>query len=639
MQDPQTQRTRVRWNSPIIKVMAVLLCISCFFVHPVFATETTTTPLDSLRSNLNSLLSVLSRLWIVLATIAGKLMTNSWVFGAPIGRDIYLWKIWNITKNFANFALVGIVLWTVIKGLIGKDGVKPMDIIKKTLIAAVLIQASRFIMGALVDISNVAVTAIAAFPASFIQNNPERENTIAGDVRTKMIGAKVMVDMTAPSNSVQIQNNTQNMTTTTNDQALAAILPDANSISGPLVYLGMSVFRFQEYLVQTTTPADIKWQTINFSLKVVILVFYTVMMALICVANRLRINFLQLFIIIGPFVVLANVFSLSVGGDGDKWMGKWLKMSTFMDMLLKPVVFVAALSMILIFIVSIQNIMTWGNLPALNGVKIDTQSWSSSLAVQWVSTVEVNGNMFSDLGNTSKNAFADIIVFLLAAFLTWELVKISLTSWPDSPIKSVMWKATEGLEKWFLTRPLIWWLSVSAATGAAKGTVRRVEETVRMNAEGTFYKADENYRHKLESLMGMHQSRGSDDYKILNDTARAGGDFFAKAKELWADKSGISFSDSEIKSAFNLRLDKKQKDGPLSKITFGGLHLQGTYDPAKPDDLFNGTTTAAEQNRWIIHNLMWGDLHDNQVNERSSTNPPDFTTLTSNIYYKPELKS
>jgi len=44
-------------------------------------------------------------------------MTNDWVFGAALHMDIYLRKIWNIMKNFANFALIAFLLGTLIKNL------------------------------------------------------------------------------------------------------------------------------------------------------------------------------------------------------------------------------------------------------------------------------------------------------------------------------------------------------------------------------------------------------------------------------------------------------------------------------------------------------------------------------------------
>ena len=73
-------------------------------------------------------------------------MTNDFVYGAFIHMDIYLWKIWNIIKNFANFALIALVIGSIIKNLIGKEAIDVKKIITNTLLAGILIQASWFMM-------------------------------------------------------------------------------------------------------------------------------------------------------------------------------------------------------------------------------------------------------------------------------------------------------------------------------------------------------------------------------------------------------------------------------------------------------------------------------------------------------------
>ena len=45
-----------------------------------------------------------------------------------------------------------------------------MDIIKKTLIAGILIQASWFLMAALVDVSTIATYAVGGLPLSVLKN-------------------------------------------------------------------------------------------------------------------------------------------------------------------------------------------------------------------------------------------------------------------------------------------------------------------------------------------------------------------------------------------------------------------------------------------------------------------------------------
>ena len=171
-------------------------------MHPVFAqTETTNDAFKKIQEGLNTTISLFSRLWVILALLAGKLMTNDFVYGAFLHMDIYLWKIRNIMKNFANFGLAGLVLRSIIKGITGKESIDYKKIITNTLIAGILIQASWFFMGALIDISTIATTAISAFPMSFLQNDVGLKTEI-GDAIKKFRGQKMVIDTKTGKHSI-----------------------------------------------------------------------------------------------------------------------------------------------------------------------------------------------------------------------------------------------------------------------------------------------------------------------------------------------------------------------------------------------------------------------------------------------------
>ena len=193
-------------------------------------------------------------------------MTNDLVYASIIHMDIYLWKIWNIMKNFANFALLGIVLFNIIKNLTGKDKMNIKDIITKTLIAGILIQASRFMVGALVDISTVAVSAVGAFPSTFLNNNVDLQNYIKNQIQTTP--TKYVLDMDG-KNKWTTTNTTPASTENRNE-----ILPTYDSVSGPLLYLGFSVFKFQNYM-NVENSAGAEALTISFSLRLVVILMYT----------------------------------------------------------------------------------------------------------------------------------------------------------------------------------------------------------------------------------------------------------------------------------------------------------------------------------------------------------------------------
>lgn len=52
---------------------------------------------------------------VLLANIAGKLMTNDLVYGEFINLDSILYQLWNISKNFANFGLGFFFLYHIIR--------------------------------------------------------------------------------------------------------------------------------------------------------------------------------------------------------------------------------------------------------------------------------------------------------------------------------------------------------------------------------------------------------------------------------------------------------------------------------------------------------------------------------------------
>ncbi len=100
------------------------------------------------------------------------------VYGGFLALDAPLWKFWNIMKNFANFTLWFMVLFSIIKSIFSweKWTKAPLKIIQNALIAGVLIQASWFLLAAVVDVSTVATYAIWGLPLSVLENNDELGN-------------------------------------------------------------------------------------------------------------------------------------------------------------------------------------------------------------------------------------------------------------------------------------------------------------------------------------------------------------------------------------------------------------------------------------------------------------------------------
>lgn len=138
--------------------------------------------LDKTLQETKALLDITLRIIYIISRplliIAWNAMDNSLVYWSVFHLDAPLRKFWNIMKNFANYALWFVLLYNILKSLFGrkwigsfKDGKSPLWIVKNILIAGILIQASRFLLSAIIDISTIATYAIWWMPLTILKNS------------------------------------------------------------------------------------------------------------------------------------------------------------------------------------------------------------------------------------------------------------------------------------------------------------------------------------------------------------------------------------------------------------------------------------------------------------------------------------
>ncbi len=148
----------------------------------VTETATAQEALDKALQETKSLLDiVLKMIYMIswpLLVIAGSAMDNSLVYWSFFHLDAPLRKFWNIMKNFANYALWFVLLYHILRSLFSwkwvwsfSDKDSPLWIVKKILIAGILIQASRFLLSAVIDISTITTYAIGGMPLTVLKNS------------------------------------------------------------------------------------------------------------------------------------------------------------------------------------------------------------------------------------------------------------------------------------------------------------------------------------------------------------------------------------------------------------------------------------------------------------------------------------
>lgn len=532
-----------------LKIISMIIIFWCLFFAPTFA-ATTDGSLTALKDRLHTAISLCSRWWVILAVLAGKLMTNDFVYGAFMHMDIYLWKIWNIVKNFANFGLIGLVLRSVIKSMTGKEALDVKKVIIRTLAAGVLIQASWFLVGAVIDISTVATSAIGSFSTTFFQENADLQqmiNTSLTEIRNK----RMIITLHEWDTQVETIDNPVTTTSTPTDDR-SNILPSYNSISGPFIFLGMGVFKFQQW-IGTEWITDMPSLTLSFMLRFVVLAMFTFGLLLLFIANIMRVWLLWIFIVGAPLLVLIQVFSLKTDS---KWFGKLFSLSNFLWLVFKPLIFVAWISLMLIVVLSMRNTMqdtaSWEN--NLQGISLSTSENTSTLGIEGITHIEASQqNLFGpDVLATGQNLFSTLIVFLLTTFLIRWFIKLSLTlgGWPlQKPMEAITSRA-EWLAK---TTPIlpsgVSWTGIKAfrdknLTHIAHGLGLENFTTGEfgwVDANGNFQTNSSKFADWMwQKYLWELPARTPADYKRLKNLATAWNitDFFTTSQSLAEQRSG-----------------------------------------------------------------------------------------------------
>ena len=107
-----------------------------------------------------------------LLVVAWKLADNSLVYGEVFGFDAVLWQLWNIMKNLANFALWFLFVYKIFEYLLKwQKSWEMKKLLVSSLIAWVWIQASWFIMAALIDVSTILTYWVWWLPINILKEN------------------------------------------------------------------------------------------------------------------------------------------------------------------------------------------------------------------------------------------------------------------------------------------------------------------------------------------------------------------------------------------------------------------------------------------------------------------------------------
>ncbi len=584
-----------------VKISAFILILSVFFFTQVFAAGTEQERHKKAAELVFSFLELLSRIWVLLAGIAGKLMTNDMVYGSRLHMDQFLWKLRNIFKNFANFSLLGVLLRGIIQ-FMTKKWWSIQKLITQTLIAGVLIQASWFLVAATLDISTVITSAIWAFPSNFINKSSIQENEIYKNLAEKIHNHYIKLNK--PDDNWKSKVTSEIMIWREDEWVdkdfWEKLMPKSDSIAGPLIYIWAATLNTQKALSNNATVNSKSVLTTSV-IQLLMTGLFSITLILLIIVNILRIAILRVFIPLSPlFILLITI------GKGDKIsnMGKsqFLKsfgLKSILHAIFKPALLTAVLSFILILLVSMQSLMnpTQKNIN-INWTSISTVEGSAYMENEWIFSVEINDSFFAETG---KNIFSWLIIYFVCLFMMRYLVKTAAkTGW--WVIESTMDKTTKIVEHMATTTPVFGHYSYWAMQQSGTEILRQFWEKSEINLD---FGRNSQWAGKISNKW-FEEAMAKLTWAIIwsdsdfNSLARSKpNDLFAKTKSMIAnnwlspeirqERENRVFNPLENKNSIKVGGNKrlifiKGKEETFANLTPGSLkdiHIELWWDPKK----------------------------------------------------------
>ena len=452
-----------------IKIWILFIVGLVFFVNQTFAANScdpeSIAGIIYLKNALMRIWDIASWMWILLGNLAGKLMTNTLIYGEFMNFDTFLWKIWQISRTFANYTIWFIFLYHILKYLLipSAKTKSPTGIIKDLLITSVLIQASWFLVMATIDISTISLATISSLPSQVISDSQHLQNEFITEMKKNQIIGNAL-NKKAPKatyinsfsdrfdtlrkvhgwESIDIdQNSLQNISEET---LVDAILPKPDNLAGPLTYMWFTVFKthnfLRDYNIKDANCIEALTKTIiSLILDAWMIILYAFSLAILVIILIVRTLYLWIFIALSPIIILLSTKLLDIG-----------KISSFLDwkkilkLIFQPALFGLWISIMFLFVVVVQGFFHAQNEKVNfdNGsITIKESSQPTEWKTNYSSELSIGENAKFFVTQGAKSLW-DILLWILTLAMMRYFIKLAITSKTgisglDSFTKNISW--------------------------------------------------------------------------------------------------------------------------------------------------------------------------------------------------------
>lgn len=414
---------------------ALLVAISvpalvCFSYIPVYATdssastEDTTDAQNTIIEISNKLSTVASWIRIIPATIAGKLMTNSFVYGTAFHLDTYLFKFWQFVRTFALFALWFFFVWKLLLMMLKPDEAtaKIGELVGKVFLSWILISASRWMIAALVDLSIVFTAAVWAIP-----------DFIYAEKRDEIQTCFPVNDNIVVEGWLQQEPNTL---TEDNTKLISRelISPQADDISWPLMFFWSSVLGFFQLSFAPDAPdaSMISASVVVALVKIVMIVMLILPLVVLMIVNIIRVVVLWLWIVFAPALIILKTFGVDTSNI-TKSKSSLFNPKEIIALIFQPVAVIGMLSIGMILIIEMTLLLkacTANNLTDSTITATPTNEWISTTISDSIDSpvpeISIVASVYG-IGDIIWWITGQLILAFFVLFLYWSLIQVGFS--------------------------------------------------------------------------------------------------------------------------------------------------------------------------------------------------------------------
>ena len=525
--------------------IVVFVCIYVFFPETTFAQSWDSTWAEDLNSMYTTILSFISWAWVIPALLAGKLMSNDWVFGAVFKFDTVLWQLHVVVRTFVNFLVWFWFLKLIASALISSDIKWLAQDILRLIFAAILIQASWFIIAALVDLWTVTTAAIWSLPRIVFEETRKDNGTI---IRVP--------DVVVKDGWVDVKSQDYTVGGMTNFD-IETILPNADSISWPLLFLWVWLLNLPGATIIPDTSAELSQKVTTSLIKLIVIWMYVLPIFILWIVCVVRLFRLRIWIVMSPLIMFEWAMTM--------WGWKWVLWKELSDktlhsspwdvlwLIFMPTVVVACLSVWVIVATTMMFVI---------GNRWDyADAWNSNLwtilpgdgKIDWkAATSEVDWSLFKNVWYRSAGIMGELILTIFTiAMLRW-LVKVWFSV--SSVISGISDKLFSFAGKMISSTPIIplgdyGSTSIASLTSGQWWAMNNIARFAGLD-QGKWQQNDRDRSDQVLKDLGLRDE--NENYDIALDTSRS-----IVGKMRW---SSLWTIDGLWRAVWELASDQKIKD-------------------------------------------------------------------------------